>query len=106
MPDFSTFSEQYPDPDKQQILRIIEEMKIAVIKQFLLLTEPGTTKLLRIKESHSSRAIENYMAAYECVHVQVIPTFQGLTPQQFSPLIKKELTNWILFPNFKTSKPP
>lgn len=105
MLDSSNISEPYPDPDKEQVLRIIEEMKIAVIKQFLLLTEPGTTKLLQIKQSHSTRTIANYMAAYECVHAQVIPTTQDLTPKQFAPLVKSRFTNWIPFPNFRTTKP-
>lgn len=104
MLDLSNFPEQFPDPNKDEVLRIIEKIKLALIEHFSLAHEPNTSHLTPVTSTSDFEALRAYMLAYEFIHEQGIATTKMLMPAIFADLVQSELTNWI--PSPKISKSP
>jgi hypothetical protein len=104
MLDTSTFGEQYPEPNRDDVLRMIEQMKAIVVEHFKLRTQAAGTQLQPVSTCIDANYVAAYMNAWVNVHENVIPGIQKLLPKQFEELIHTEFCNWIPAP--KIQKPP
>jgi len=100
----STFSDQFPDPSKDEVLRMLEEVKLELISEFSLETKPNVSDLIPATTQSSFETLSVYMQEFEFVHTMGIATIQTLMPPQFSDLIRFELEKWIPSPTI--ANPP
>ena len=100
----STFSDQFPDPSKDEVLRMLEEVKLELISEFSLETKPNVSALIPATTQSSFETLSVYMQEFEFVHTMGIATIQTLMPPQFSDLIRFELEKWIPSPTI--ANPP
>jgi len=101
MLDFTNFSSQYPDPDKDQVLRMLEEAKLILIEELSLRSVDNGSELQPVSVGSDPEYLATYVQALVRVHEEMIPILQRLVPPQFSDLVKNELSHWIPSPGVK-----
>jgi hypothetical protein len=103
--DFTSFSDQPSEPDEEEVRKVLEAVKIALIKHFSLRSkQQDSTRLISATLFGNDEYLIIYVRARAYMHETGIAAVQNLLPLQFANLIQDDLKRWIPAPHMQ--RPP